>query len=113
MVIVINLLYVTTSKFDSYLFQILANGVSLGPDISSISAYVQQDDLFTGELTVKEHLTFSVSFYLFDIAATHRSIFNEFIIDLKLSVFLHLLGRLRLIMYRKIMRCYIQKGQCP
>uniref|UniRef100_H2Z0C7 ABC transporter domain-containing protein n=1 Tax=Ciona savignyi TaxID=51511 RepID=H2Z0C7_CIOSA len=40
---------------------ILANGVSMGPDISKISAYVQQDDLFMGQLTVKEHLMFAVS----------------------------------------------------
>uniref|UniRef100_H2Z564 ABC transporter domain-containing protein n=1 Tax=Ciona savignyi TaxID=51511 RepID=H2Z564_CIOSA len=39
--------------------EILANGVSMGPDISKISAYVQQDDLFMGELTVKEHLMFA------------------------------------------------------
>ena len=29
-------------------------------EISSVSAYVQQDDLFIGHLTVKEHLTFQV-----------------------------------------------------
>lgn len=29
-------------------------------DISSVSAYVQQDDLFVGHLTVKEHLIFQV-----------------------------------------------------
>lgn len=39
----------------------LANGVEIGHSISKISAYVQQDDLFMGELTVKEHLTFTVS----------------------------------------------------
>nr|XP_002129437.4 ABC transporter ATP-binding protein/permease wht-1-like isoform X1 [Ciona intestinalis] len=38
---------------------ILVNGVSMGADISSISAYVEQDDLFMGELTVKEHLMFA------------------------------------------------------
>jgi ATP-binding cassette, subfamily G (WHITE), eye pigment precursor transporter len=31
-------------------------------EISSVSAYVQQDDLFIGHLTVKEHLTFQVGF---------------------------------------------------
>jgi len=41
--------------------QILVNGVPLGPDITNISAYVQQDDLFVGALTVKEHLMFTVS----------------------------------------------------
>ncbi len=29
-------------------------------DISSVSGYVQQDDLFMGYLTVREHLTFQV-----------------------------------------------------
>lgn len=29
-------------------------------DISSVSAYVQQDDLFFGHLTVREHLKFQV-----------------------------------------------------
>uniref|UniRef100_H2Z062 ABC transporter domain-containing protein n=1 Tax=Ciona savignyi TaxID=51511 RepID=H2Z062_CIOSA len=39
--------------------EILANGVSMGPDISKISAYVQQDDLFMSDVTVKEHLMFA------------------------------------------------------
>lgn len=39
--------------------KVLANGVEIGHSISKISAYVQQDDLFMGELTVKEHLTFT------------------------------------------------------
>ncbi|CAK8695533.1 unnamed protein product [Clavelina lepadiformis] len=39
--------------------EILCNGVALGPNITGVSAYVQQDDLFMGELTVKEHLTFT------------------------------------------------------
>jgi ABC-type multidrug transport system ATPase subunit len=32
--------------------------------ISSVSGYVQQDDLFVGQLTVKEHLIFQVDFSL-------------------------------------------------
>jgi len=40
--------------------QILVNGIALGTDIAKVSAYVQQDDLFVGMLTVKEHLTFTV-----------------------------------------------------
>nr|XP_026692618.1 protein white-like [Ciona intestinalis] len=39
--------------------EVLVNGASMGADISSISAYVEQDDLFMGELTVKEHLMFT------------------------------------------------------
>ena len=35
------------------------NGVPVGPDVlTSLSAYVQQDDLMIGTLTVKEHLVF-------------------------------------------------------
>lgn len=32
--------------------------------IANISAYVQQDDLFIGSLTVREHLTFRVHVYI-------------------------------------------------
>jgi len=35
------------------------NGVPVGPDsLTSVSSYVQQDDLFIGSLTVREHLVF-------------------------------------------------------
>lgn len=35
------------------------NGVTVTPDmLTSVSAYVQQEDLFIGTLTVKEHLVF-------------------------------------------------------
>jgi len=33
-------------------------------DLNSMSAYIQQDDLFISTLTVKEHLTFLVGFIL-------------------------------------------------
>ncbi|KAL3111370.1 hypothetical protein niasHT_019600 [Heterodera trifolii] len=36
--------------------QVLVNGHSLGRSITYVSGYVQQDDLFMGTLTVKEHL---------------------------------------------------------
>ena len=36
-----------------------ANGVPVSTDtLTAVSAYVQQDDLFIGTLTVKEHLIF-------------------------------------------------------
>ena len=36
-----------------------ANGNQITPNsLTSVSAYIQQDDLFIGSLTVKEHLTF-------------------------------------------------------
>ena len=46
------------------LFQVVsgsryANGIQVNPNtLTSVSAYIQQDDLFFGSLTVKEHLTF-------------------------------------------------------
>lgn len=44
---------------------ILVNGRAVGSQVKSISAYCQQEDLFIGTLTVKEHLYFQVSFDLF------------------------------------------------
>ena len=37
------------------------NGKDIGNSIKDISAYVQQEDIFIGTLTVKEHLTFQVA----------------------------------------------------
>ena len=37
------------------------NDHPIGLHINTMSAYVQQDDLFIGSLTVREHLTFQVS----------------------------------------------------
>ena len=37
------------------------NGKPVSFDINNISAYVQQEDLFIGSLTVREHLMFQVS----------------------------------------------------
>ena len=39
------------------------NGKPVSFDINNISAYVQQEDLFIGTLTVREHLMFQVSIY--------------------------------------------------
>lgn len=39
---------------------VAVNGHAMGIDINSLSAYVQQEDLFIGSLTVREHLTFQV-----------------------------------------------------
>ncbi|CAI2349121.1 unnamed protein product [Caenorhabditis sp. 36 PRJEB53466] len=36
--------------------EILVNGQNIGKGVTSVSAYVQQEDLFLGTLTVKEHL---------------------------------------------------------
>ena len=40
---------------------IKVNGQEIGNKIKSISAYLQQEDLFIGTLTVKEHIYFQVS----------------------------------------------------
>ena len=40
------------------------NGKPVSFDINNISAYVQQEDLFIGTLTVREHLMFQVSIYI-------------------------------------------------
>jgi len=47
--------------------EIRINGtlIESSKDITSISAYVQQDDLFFGHLTVIEHLRFQVFLFLF------------------------------------------------
>ena len=42
-----------------------ANGVKVNQNfLAANSGYVQQDDLFIGTLTVREHLNFQVSFWL-------------------------------------------------
>lgn len=42
-----------------------ANGVPITPNsLTAVSAYVQQDDLFIGTLTVREHLNFQVSYQI-------------------------------------------------
>ncbi|KAF8791853.1 Protein white like protein [Argiope bruennichi] len=38
--------------------EVLVNGENVGQGITRLSAYVQQDDLFIGTLTVREHLVF-------------------------------------------------------
>lgn len=40
--------------------EVLVNGENVGSSMTRISAYVQQDDLFIGTLTVREHLVFQV-----------------------------------------------------
>ena len=40
--------------------EVKVNEETVGLDINFISAYVQQEDLFIGTLTVREHLTFNV-----------------------------------------------------
>lgn len=41
--------------------EIKVNGRQIGKGIRSISAYVQQDDLFIGTMKVREHLKFQVN----------------------------------------------------
>jgi len=40
--------------------QVRVNGGRIGSGMSSMSAYIQQEDLFIGTLTVREHLWFQV-----------------------------------------------------
>ena len=40
--------------------EVKVNGGDIGSGMASLSAYVQQDDLFIGTLKVKEHLWFQV-----------------------------------------------------
>ena len=48
-----------TLIFSKIVGQRCLNGVPVGPDaLTSLSAYIQQDDLFFGTLTVREHLVF-------------------------------------------------------
>ena len=37
------------------------NDRPIGAEINTMSAYIQQEDLFVGSLTVREHLTFQVN----------------------------------------------------
>ena len=38
--------------------RVSVNGVEIKEDISKLSAYIQQNDVFVGAMTVKEHLVF-------------------------------------------------------
>ena len=40
---------------------VLLNDCPIKSEMTSMSAYIQQEDLFVGTLTVREHLTFQVS----------------------------------------------------
>jgi len=59
--------------------RILVNGKHTGEDICDISSYVQQDDLFIGLLTVREHLWFNVSIPTSHIMETRNYNCNIFI----------------------------------
>ena len=45
--------------------EILINGRKIGPFMNRLSGFVHQEDLFIGVLTVKEHLTFMVTYLLY------------------------------------------------
>lgn len=48
------------------------NGVELGPAISKISGYVQQDDLFFPTLTVREHMQFQAALRIGKLLTTQE-----------------------------------------
>ena len=43
--------------------RIEVNGCKIGKDITAISGYAQQEELFVGTLTVREHLTIQVCYW--------------------------------------------------
>ena len=52
------------------------NGRPIGLDINALSAYIQQEDLFIGSLTVREHLTFQVfipNYYVYCYVVRHTN----------------------------------------
>lgn len=53
--------------------RVAVNGVEVKEDISKISAYIQQNDVFVGALTVKEHLLFHAKLKLSKESPSRRS----------------------------------------
>jgi len=53
--------------------EVRVNGGRIGSGMSSMSAYIQQEDLFIGTLTVKEHLWFQVSQSFFDLVIRYSN----------------------------------------
>lgn len=51
---------------------IYLNRVPVGSAISNVSAYVRQEDLFVGELTVLEHLNFRARIQFSDLDQDER-----------------------------------------
>ena len=47
--------------------EVRINGLDIGKRISKIVGYVRQDDIFLGEITVLEHLTFRARLTLFHV----------------------------------------------
>ena len=54
--------------------EIKLNDITVGGEISKISGYVRQDDIFLGELTVAEHLQFRSRLEDQSISNTEREI---------------------------------------
>lgn len=52
--------------------RVLIDGVDLGTDITFVSGYVQQDELFMSTLTVREHLEIQASLRLVDFSEVQR-----------------------------------------
>jgi ABC-type multidrug transport system ATPase subunit len=66
----------------------LANGVKVTPNnLTSLSAYIQQDDLFIGTLTVREQLEFHASLKMYKKIPNHlrRERIEEVILELGLT----------------------------
>nr|KAG5714726.1 hypothetical protein BaRGS_000214 [Batillaria attramentaria] len=68
--------------------EVKVNGIAVGDGIRNISAYVQQDDLFIGTLTVKETLTFRLdALHLHYRAYAYRLVVIECVFSLAMAAF--------------------------
>jgi len=78
------------------------NGVAVSPNsMTSVSAYIQQDDLFIGSLTVREHLIFQ------SLLRMHRHIPYKDRLARVEEVILEVMSHERLFIYGNIDRCVL------
>ena len=66
--------------------EMLISGKDYGTNVSAISAYVQQSDLFFGEITPKQHLIFNAT--MLGLGKHVESRVNEVITDMNLTPFM-------------------------
>ena len=67
--------------------EMLVNGKDYGTNVSAISAYVQQSDLFFGEMTPKQHLIFNAT--MLGLKEDVESRVEEVITDMNLTPFMN------------------------
>jgi ABC-type multidrug transport system ATPase subunit len=56
--------------------EVKVNGQRIGQGMTSLSGYIQQDDLFVATLTVREHLWFQVGFLAYRSVVTVPKVGN-------------------------------------